>query len=82
MEHQLFLALTVSKAIDRKTAEPSTESLLGDTTDVQTESYEPAKAHSVDDETIALNDPKVKRLKDLLEKGLIEQDEFDLLIRR
>jgi hypothetical protein len=66
------LASTVSKAIDRKTAEPSTESLLGDTTDAQTERYEPAKAHSVEDETIDLNDPKVKRLKDLLEKGLIE----------
>ncbi len=76
------LASTVSKAIDRKTAEPSTESLLGDTIDAQTERYEPAKAHSVEDETIDLNDPKVKRLKDLLEKGLIEQDEFDLLIRR
>ena len=76
------LASTVSKAIDRKTAEPSTESLQGDTTDAQTESYEPAKAHSVDDDPIDLNDPKVKRLKDLLDKGLIEQDEFDLLMRR
>ena len=76
------LASTVSKAIDRKTAEPSTESLQGDTTDAQTESYEPAKAHSVDDDPLDLNDPKVKRLKDLLDKGLIEQDEFDLLIRR
>lgn len=76
------IASTVSSAIDRKVeATVDEESVTEEATAANEPANEIVKEKSVDEEPINLNDPKVKRLKDLLDKGLIEQDEYDLLTK-
>lgn len=78
------IASTVGSAIERKAENRTSETVHDSNVSSQEKTAEknmPADDSKTVEITSEENGPKVKRLKDLLDRGLITQDEYDLLVK-